>query len=135
MANTITNSVLLAGSKEAVIYITLASDGTNETATVIYDSSAIATTVGDNDTLDCTIIDIYGAASAASTARVNLLFDATTDLNAFNIPVGSPSKANFRKIGGLPNKAGTGKTGDILLTTTGLAAGDSIILVITVRRN
>jgi len=139
MANTITNKTLHVSSTRAVQYITLASDGTNETATVIYDSSAIATANGDADTLTCTILSLYGSASTANTARVKLLFDASTDVLAIDIPAGTnPTAVDFRRtipIGGLKNTAGSGITGDILLTTTGLASGDAITIVLEVSRN
>lgn len=135
MANTITNTTLLAGTKEAIVYVTLQSDGTQETGTVLYDSSAIAAIAGDSDTLTCKILEVYGSSNAASTARVRLLFDATTDVVAMDIPCATnPTKANFRRIGGLPNVSGTGKTGDILITTSGLGSGDTITLVLTVGR-
>ncbi len=136
MANTITNKVVIADSKKAVIYVTIASDGTNETATVLYDSSAVATIVGDSDPLDSTLVSIYASASAASTARVKLLWNATTDVLAIDVPCATnPTKHNFHHMGGLPNQGGSGKTGDILLTTTGLASGDALTFVLTVRRN
>lgn len=135
MSNTITNTTVSANPKEIVKYITIASDGTNETATVIYDSSAIATTLGLADPLTCGLIEVYASASTAATARIKLLWDATTDVLALDIPAGqSPTKACFR---GCPliNTAGTGITGDILLTTTGLASGDAITIVLTILRD
>ncbi len=136
MANTITSKIVIANTNQAVIYVTIASDGTNETATVLYDSSAVAAAVGDSDTLDSTIVSIYASASTANTARVKLLWDATTDVLAIDVPTGTnPTKHNFHHMGGLPNQGGTGKTGDILLTTTGLASGDALTFVLTVRRN
>lgn len=138
MANTVTSQYVVYNGRESTLYITLASDGTQETARLIYDSSAAATELAKQgalypDPLSCRILEIYGSVSAASTARVTLLYDATTDILAMDIPAGqSPTKANFRRFGGLLNAAGAGKTGDILLTTTGLAAGDAITLVITV---
>lgn len=140
MANTITNTTLMAG-RRVVKYITLSSDGTEETATVIYDSSAVSAQDASDttDPLDCTIESIYAVVSAAATARITLLWDATTDVLAFNIPAGTTQvKADFRReipMGGLPNQGGSGKTGDILLTTTGLEAGDSLTLVMVVRRD
>jgi hypothetical protein len=136
MANTITSKTVIASPSKAVLYITLASDGTEETGTVIYDSSAIATAAGDTDTLDSTIVSISAIVSAASTARATLLWDATTDVLAYAIPgaTGHISQ-DYSYMGGLANQGGTGKTGDILLTTTGLEAGDSIILVLVIRRN
>lgn len=136
MANTIKNTTLLANSRKAVIYLTLQSDGTEETGTVIYDSSAIATSAGDSDTLDSTIVSIYSSSNAATTARIHLLWDATTDVVAIDLPTGGNScNVDFSKIGGLPNQGGSGKTGDILLTTTGLESGDTITLALEVLRN
>lgn len=136
MANTVTTKVISASSKEAIVYLTLASDGTQETGTVVYDSSAVAALVGLSDPLSSTIISIYGSVSAASTARAFLSWDATTDVLALDIPVATnPVKANFRCQGGLPNQGGAGKTGDILLSTTGLASGDKLTLVLHVRRD
>lgn len=136
MSNTVTSKVISTSLKEAIVYVTIDSDGSEETDLVIYDSSAVATTVGTTDPLKSTIISVYGSVSAAATARVWLEWDATTDVLAFDIPAqNSPVKANFRCIGGLPNQAGTGITGDITLTTTGLESGDKITLVLHVRRD
>lgn len=135
MANTVTNVTLVKGIKEVVKYVTIASDGSEETDLVVYDSSAIATDLGVTDPTDSTIISICATVSAAATARAFLEWDATTDVLAFNLPAGDTTKANFRCIGGLPNQGGAGITGDITLTTTGLEAGDSISLVLHVRRD
>jgi hypothetical protein len=135
MANTVTSKTIISGSREAVIYVTIASDGTEETDLVVYDSSAVATLVGETDPLDCTLLGVYASISAATTARAFLEWDATTDVLALPLPVQNPTKANFRSVGGLPNQGGTGITGDITLTTTGLEAGDSLVLVLHVKRN
>lgn len=138
MANVITNTTIFTGNKEVVQYITLLSDGSEETGTVIYDSSAVATTLGLTDTLNCRIRSIYATVSAAHPtatgggARVKLLFDATTDVLALDIPPNTLVKNDFLKVGGLRNTAGSGKTGDILLTTTGLESGDAITIILSV---
>lgn len=141
MANTLvpaSPTAIAYTGKESVVYLTIASDGTEETATIVYDSSVVAALhaaiiPGFTDPLTCRILEVYASVSAASTARVHLLFDATTDTLAMDIPAGqSPTKANFRRFGGLVNSGGSGKTGDILITTTGLEAGDKITLVLTV---
>lgn len=131
MANTITNTKILNSANRAVIYVTLESDGTNETGTVVFDSSTFTGT----DTLDCRIMEIKYSFSAASTARAKLLFDATTDVLAINMNPGLTEVLCFADIGGLHNTAGTGKTGDILLTTTGLASGDSLTFILALQRN
>lgn len=138
MANTIKDVLLSASPKQAVKYITISSDGSEETDLVVYDSSAVAATLGLSDPLDCSIEKIYAVVSAASTARVFLEWDATTDVLAFNIPANVEVNQDFRCFGisSLPNQgASANRTGDITLTTTGLESGDSITLILWVRRN
>lgn len=132
--NTLTNTRTIIGRKKIVQYVTILSDGSEETGTVIYDSSAVATALGVADPLHCTIRDIRYVASGNSTIA-HLLFDASTDVVAMSLPYsggGATLKMDFKDIGGLHNTGGSGKTGDILLTTTGLNSGDTITLVITV---
>ena len=136
MSNTNTITVISSSLKEAVVYVTIDSDGTEETDLVIYDSSAVASLVGTTDPLDSTILSVYASVSAAVTARVELQWDASTDVLALDIPAGTnATKCNWRSIGGLPNQGGSGKTGDITLTTTGLESGDNITIVLHVRRD
>lgn len=135
MANTKTLKNILVSQKEAYVYLTLASDATNETSYPVYDSSVIAAAYGDADPLNCTLLEVYATASAAATARVKLLWDASTPVLALDIPAGAnPTKGDFRAFGGLPNQGGSGITGDITLTTTGLASGDNITIVLHVKR-
>lgn len=134
MANTITNTRTVEGVKKVVQYITLAYVDAQETGTVIYDSSAVATVLGVTDPLKSSIRDIRYIASGAAT-KAHLLWDATTDVVALSLPYsagGASVYMNFRDIGGLKNVAGSGITGDVLLTTTGLAAGDTITIILTI---
>lgn len=72
MANTITSSVLVSNSREVTLYVTIQSDGTEETATVVYDSSAVVAELAKQnggiypDPLTSRIMEIYGSASAAA---------------------------------------------------------------------
>jgi hypothetical protein len=132
--NTVTNTRTIAGKKKVVQYITILSDGTEETGTVIYDSSAVATLLGVADPLKSTIRDIRYVASGNSTIA-HLLFDASTDVVAMSLPYSGGAaalKMDFKDIGGLPNTGGSGRTGDILLTTTGLNSGDTLTIILTV---
>lgn len=135
MANTITNVKTFVNQKRVVTYLTLVYVDAQETDYVVYDSSAIATTLGISDTLDSTILSISACVNAVSTARVFLEWDATTDVNAFTLPVGRSIQACYEHLSGLPNQGGSGKTGDITLTTTGLAAGDSLHIILETRIN
>lgn len=56
-----------------------------------------------------------------------LLWDADTDVTILNLTAGNGQTMCFKDIGGLPNNAGTGVTGDVLLTTT--AALDSTLIL------
>lgn len=130
MANTITNTRLVLGNSKVVQYLTIASDGTQETDLVVYDSSVVAGLLGKTDPLNSKIRSMtYVTSGAAVVAKLE--WDATTDVLALALPK-SDDHMCFDHIGGLKNTAGTGKTGDILLTTTGLAAGDSLTLILVV---
>lgn len=141
MANTITNTRILANQKRVIQYVTISSDGSEETDLVIYDSSVVATALGITDPLTCTILDVYASASAAAPAvsgagaRVWLEFDASTDVLALDIPAGTnPTKTNFEmSFGGLKNTSGSGITGDVTLSTAGLESGDKITIILQVK--
>lgn len=132
MANTITNTTLITGHRKVVKYIALDSDGSQETATVIYDSSVIATANGKPDPLKSRILSAHYVTSSVL-GVVKLLWDATTDVLALSMPQGgNPLNLDLKHVGGLKNTAGAGITGDISITTTGLAAGDSLTLVLVI---
>ena len=61
---------------------------------------------------------------------VMLEWDASTNVDALSIPGDEWVNYDFFDIGGLPNNAGTGKTGDIDIDTVGMGANEegSIIL-------
>lgn len=95
-----------------VVNATNTSDGTGESAVKKVDASDL------------------GAASLAirkikwSTRGmgVNVLFDATTDANAFSIPADDNDEITFEPP--LRNPVASGATGDIMFTTVGHTAGD-----------
>ena len=130
MANTNTNTRLILGNSKVVQYLTIASDGTQETDLVVYSSSAVASALGKTDLKNSKIRSLQYISSGAAVVT-KLEWDATTDVLACALSR-YDTKMNFDHIGGLKNTGGAGKTGDILLTTTGLAAGDSLTLVLVV---
>ena len=135
MANTVTTRYLMKNipKKEVLLYVTVDSDGTEESDLVVYDSSAVATILGIADPLTCTIKDLEVVVMGAAAARARLEFDANTDVLAAAVPVNGHLKTCYRHFGGLKNNASTGITGDILLTTLGLEAGDAVTILMTVR--
>lgn len=59
-----------------------------------------------------------------------LLWNADTNKEFLAIPDGDDIEHNYQEIGGLINDAGTGKNGDVLVTTNGSAAGDHGTIII-----
>lgn len=119
MANTNTKQVLHDGGRNYVVHIFLASDGVTGDITddVVVDVSAI-----DPIPTDVKLVRAYGSITGFSAV---LEWDADTDVAFLQIPDGDYFDYDFCKIGGIINNAGTGVTGDVLLTTSGLdTAGD-----------
>ncbi len=115
-----------------VYYTGVLSDTTNPTAYVLYDSSDFTGT----DPLTSKIMYASGhIGGPPATGRALLLWDASTDVAALSLPVGVPFEYDFHKIGGLKNTGGSGITGDILFTTTGLTTLDAIHLILVVTTN
>lgn len=134
MANTVTLKNLVIGQHKVISYITIFGvGGAQETNTIIYDSSVIATALGIKDPLTSTIVSIRSSSnSVAGLCKLN--WDANTPVLAWAIPLaGNEGTYKFYHFGGLKNQGSTGITGDITLTTTGLAAGESLTIVLEVR--
>src|ERR1041385_165313 len=108
MANAINSTTLAtdAAKQEITFLYTVLSDGTEESGTVMYDSSVVCTALGIPDSKDCTIRKIDMVVSSVA-AKATLLFDATTDVVAVAIPQGNSAlKRDYDCVyGGLPNYA------------------------------
>ncbi len=136
MANTITNQLICLGKGEVIyqfnmVYVDTASD-------IIYDSSVIATEIKKqdptfDDPISCKILEVHALVNAAATARVGLYFDATTDVLAVALPPNVNIHEKYRKSVAIANNAGSGKTGDILVKSSGLSAGDVVTITLHVK--
>jgi hypothetical protein len=115
MANTITSQTLEDGQRNSIVKVTILSDGSGEiTKGIIYDASAFANDHQNNKLMRIT----YHLNGFEGT----LYWDASTDVQMMNLSLDHPDDVNYCYTGGLINNAGSGKTGDILLSTSGLAA-------------
>jgi|TARA_R100000742_G_C4263416_1_gene81271 hypothetical protein len=130
MADAVTSTTILDGDRKAVIQLTNTSDGTGESAVTKVDVSALSTRSSDGAT--CTGCKIEKIVYTTFGMSVKLLWDATTDTIALDLNSGYSDSFDFSEFGGLQNTSGSGKTGDIQLTTTGHASGDSYVIVLTV---
>ena len=130
MADTVTSQTIQDGDKIAVLKFTNVSDGTGESAVKKVDVSALkANSLGQS----CTSVTISRIYWACVGMRVNIEFDASTNVLAMPLPADSTGDEYYDLFTGIPNNAGSGKTGDIDFTTVGHSSGDaySIILVLT----
>tara|TARA_R100000781_G_scaffold72880_2_gene45562 strand:+ start:820 stop:1224 length:405 start_codon:yes stop_codon:yes gene_type:complete len=130
MADAVTSTTILDGDRKAVIQLTNTSDGTGESAVTKVDVSALSTRSSDGAT--CTGCKIEKIVYTTFGMSVKLLWDATTDTIALDLNSGYSDSFDFSEFGGLQNTSGSGKTGDIQLTTTGHASGDSYVIVLTI---
>ena len=129
MADTVTSQTIQDGDKIAVLKFTNASDGTGESAVKKVDVSALSSnSLGQS----CTSVSIARIYWACVCMRVNIEFDASTNVLAIPLPADSTGDEYYDLFSGIPNNAGSGKTGDIDFTTVGHSDGDaySIILVL-----
>ena len=128
MANTVDVNVILDTDNLAILHVYLESDGSSGelTDSVIFDASALAGAKN--------AANILRIAGCLSGFKAKLEFDATTDTGALILPQESEINLDFS---GTPikNNAGSGITGDIVLSTSGFsAAGDYGFFIITVKK-
>lgn len=117
-----TSRILQGEGKEKSIVILYTINGADVTNAVIYDNSTLI-----NDTSKGVLM---GYMISGSDSLVSLAWDQTTDspIVAVN-PINSP-KANMMRFGGIHNPNGTGATGDILITSTGIGAGELVTVIL-----
>ena len=128
MADAVTATTVIDGGRTAVIYCTNTSDGTGESAVVKVDVSALSSR---QDGTACTGVRLEKIVFSNVGMGVKLLWDASTDVIAVQLPADYSDTLNYSDINGLPNVAASGgKTGDIQLTTVGHTSGDTYSVVV-----
>jgi hypothetical protein len=128
MADAVTATTIIDGPRSAVIYCTNTSDGTGESAVVKVDVSELS---GLQDGTSCSKVRIEKVVFSTVGMGVKLLWDATTDVIAVELPADYSDTLDYSDISGLPNVAASGgNTGDIQLTTVGHSSGDTYSVVI-----
>ncbi len=118
MANAIKTEIIMNGTRSYIVHFSLASDGSNETNT------AVTSGLGKKAHLH----SIRGTNNAASTARVKLNWTDTGHTPLVGLPQGRIDFYACEYLG-IPNPNNTGVTGEVDITTTGLASGDLIEFV------
>ena len=116
MADAVTSQTIVEGPNKVVMKFTNVSDGTGESAVTKVDVSGLAT---GTDGATCTGVTIEQIWWQCVGMKVNILFDATSDVLAIQLGENQSGHHDYRDFGGITNNAGSGKTGDIQFTTVG----------------
>jgi len=133
MADAVTSTTLMDSDRVAIIQLTSTSDGTGEAAVKKIDVSALS----DSSTGQaCTGVRLAKIVYSTFGMSVKLLWDATADTICWDLNADYTTDEDFTEFGGIRNTAASsGKTGDIMLTTTGHSDGDSYVIVLTVYKD
>ena len=127
MADAVSTTTIQDGERQLVVQLTYLSDSTGEAKVTKIDVSALAEDASGNACNEVRIQEIWGQVYGFD--GVQLWYDATTDVVAFNLNPGWTYQ-DFSTVGGL-KMYGSGATGDILLATLGTeASGDAYEIMI-----
>jgi len=127
MADAVTSQTILDGERLFIAKFTNISDGTGETGVIKID---VSTLNPNSFGLACNGVKINKIYGTTHGMEVRILWDATTDQFAWQIPQNSNYLMDLSSFGGIPNNAGAGKTGDVLFTTSDQSAGDMYTIVL-----
>ena len=128
MTNTVTQRTLLgAGSdKNIVRLIHIISDGSEEADLVVYDNSAFVANTAKGK-LERVIV-------GGDAAIIRLEWDQTADSPAIAVSADNGIDWDFREFGGISNPGAAGATGDLVLTTLDMDAGDEVSIIIHINQ-
>ena len=127
MADTVTTQTIIDGERNCIMKFTNVSDGTGESAVAKVDVSALSS---NSDGKACSEVRIMRVSHAIVGMSVQLFFDATTNVLLMELAESSNGHMEFKEFGGIPNNAGSGKTGDVLFTTKGHSSGATYSIVL-----
>ena len=127
MADAVSTTTIIDGAHRAVIQLTNLSDGSGEAA-VEKITCANLTARADGTACNGVFIDKVHH-SVVGFTQVQLLWEATTNSIAIALAESSNGHMNFSDFGGIQSY-GSGKTGDIMLTTIGAANLDSYVIIL-----
>ena len=127
MVDTVTSQTIQDGQRKAVLKFTNASDGTGEAAVKKVDVSALSTNAAGES---CTSVQINRIWWQCTGMSVKIEFDASTNVLAIGLSEDSNGYHDYSDFSGIPNNAGSGKTGDLAFTTVGHSSGDTYMIIL-----
>ena len=141
MANVIREQKLIDSNKRALVKYVILSDGTQESNTRLLDASSLAFALNATGVISQTnlksnyrtsIKKIKAYSKTAGSVRLKWEGDANSEIITF----GSASvDFSFENDGAVITNPEANATGDILISTLGLAAGDTLTLFLDLRKD
>ena len=131
MADTVASQIIDDGPKYSVMKFTNVSDGTGESAVAKIDVSALENSA-DGDA--CTGVVIERIWWQCIGMKVQILWNATTNLFCIELGENQSGSHDYTVFGGLTNNAGDGKNGDVLFTTIGATSADTYTVIMYLRK-
>jgi hypothetical protein len=126
MANSTNIQILIDGPRNAVVKITGILDTSNLALSTFVDLTTL--TQGGTAPAPTRVRVDHIDYSIGDQLEVQLFWDATTDVAM--LPIAGRGKMSFWNFGGLQDNSGAGRTGNILIQTTGWASGTQVFSVI-----
>ena len=134
MAEVVTTKIIEDGPRTAVMHFTNVSDGSGESAVAKVDVSALSSDPAGKGA--CTSVNIECIWYTTKGMGVQIFCDATTNVLAWELIADYGDTLDFSEFVGLPNTAAaSGKTGDLLFTTTNASSGDTYSVVLKLKKN
>jgi hypothetical protein len=133
MADAVTSQTIQDGARHVVMSFTNVSDGTGEAAVKKVDVSALQSDPMTGTA--CSGVAIQSVWFSTLGMSVKLLWDADADVLALHLPADYSDTLDMSEFTGLKNNAGTGVTGDIMLTTVSHSSGDAYTVILKMVKN
>tara|TARA_Y100000033_G_C2708475_1_gene92148 strand:- start:215 stop:625 length:411 start_codon:yes stop_codon:yes gene_type:complete len=129
MADAVTSTTILDSDKDFIVQLTNVSDGTGESAVAKVDVSALKSSTLDGKA--CSGVKLQKVYySILGFTKIGLFWNASSDTLCLELNPSADGVLDFSSFGGLQNTSGSGKNGDINLTTTGHSSGDTYLIVL-----
>ena len=130
MADAVTSQTIIDGEKKVVMKFTNVSDGSGESAVAKVDVSALASNTAGSA---CTGVAIEQIWWQCIGMKVNILWDASSDVLAMQLGENQSGHHDYTIFGGITNNASS-PTGDINFTTVGHSSADTYAIVLYMRK-
>jgi hypothetical protein len=123
MADAVRSQVIADGAKNYIVHLTNVSDGTGESNVIKVDISTMFIP------FSCAFPRLILLKYDASTFNMGVVvsWEATENVPVILFPPSYHDSQDYTEIGGIPNNAGDGKTGNIVLSTLGIDGTSSTI--------